>query len=1071
MNITDALRLSVGGQDVVRAVLNGQVVWQTPAIINPGSFAYLRGINLAGGEFNPTPSGLPGVYDVDYAYDISSTYSYMRSRGHRLIRLPFRWERIQPTLGGPLSTSGISELTQAVQAAANAGLLVLLDMHNYGRYTDSTDTERIFSGGISEAQFSDVWSRLVAHFAAQPAIVGWGLMNEPHDLPAPQAGAFTGTEIYNFDISSQGWTGDGTTVVRSTAQSFSGSGSLAVTKTGLLTGQVGQTLRTDDAGNNTRIVANGDTWAARVLVPAGQSGQWSARIEVQNDSFQWQVGPDTSLTPGVWTEIRYTPSGSVWAQSPNPIGIQFTADNVTNTTATVYVDTVSHGTSAATPTVWKTFSQAAVTAIRAVGDMRTVFVGGDAWSGAKEWAVKNGDPWISDSANNVIYEAHYYFDSDNSGQYGQSYATVNSDAVSRGYANLSARVTAEISDFTQWLSAHNQRGFIGEIGWPYDTADASSWNLVGATVYEMLNTANVGATYWASGVRWGNSYRLNAYQGSPNWQPESQAAVIESYLTPETAQLSRSLSVPFYSVFNAESAQSKQSWSAAGGTHCVIAARWTDLEPTQGTISSTGLSALKQQFAEAASAGLGVIFSFSTHYTPGWIKAAAPRFRNQNGTDWTSMNSLGDDVVDVVWSQTAREAIASFQTAVWSALTITERAQIKGFRLGGGPYGELHFPTPGDPVSWWGYSSPAQTGTGLANGMVSCPVPGHIPFVTTSANLLDANTASIETSTAGWVAGTDTTLTRQTAPTGGVYQGSAVLQMARTGTTGKVLARFAPASRIVVSPGQTITASGYTRNATQGRSTLFGIEWYDAGGALITTDSYTLSATSLSWSLMSRSATAPDGAASAGIVWALDPAQASTSQVFYGDAFTLTSGSADQDFVEWYLDSLTRYMVWQVERVRTLGYTGSIHVLHPSFGLRSNMAFGSDGYRIQAAEGVDYARQVAAYPDAEVWPQSTWGNGEDPVPGSAIDSDQAAWRKLLSVAQAHGRLALLACENTGGSSTSGWDDNSDVDRMFSADGAMGLGYVGLTWLNWPRLNGEVAGTHATIAHLSTYMNQ
>ncbi len=55
------------------------------------------GVNLAGAEFGSAS----GVYGTSYIYPTASELDYFKSEGITLIRLPFMWERAQPTLGGP----------------------------------------------------------------------------------------------------------------------------------------------------------------------------------------------------------------------------------------------------------------------------------------------------------------------------------------------------------------------------------------------------------------------------------------------------------------------------------------------------------------------------------------------------------------------------------------------------------------------------------------------------------------------------------------------------------------------------------------------------------------------------------------------------------------------------------------------------------------------------------------------------------------------------------------------------------------------------------------------------------
>ena len=51
-----------------------------------------------------------------------------------LVRLPFRWERLQPQLNQPLDTVELSRVKAFVDAATAEGVTVLLDVHNYARW-------------------------------------------------------------------------------------------------------------------------------------------------------------------------------------------------------------------------------------------------------------------------------------------------------------------------------------------------------------------------------------------------------------------------------------------------------------------------------------------------------------------------------------------------------------------------------------------------------------------------------------------------------------------------------------------------------------------------------------------------------------------------------------------------------------------------------------------------------------------------------------------------------------------------------------------------------------------------
>ena len=255
---------------------------------HPTTAGYMRGVNVNGGEFGaPTWSqnttsfsnANPGTYNSNYHYDSQGTFNYLASRGIKLVRLPFRWERIQPTLNGPLNAAELQRLTDAVNRAKAAGLQVIPTAFNYGGYmlSDGVQGQRrtIGTPWVTNNHFSNLWSRLSTAFASNTGVAGYGLMNEP-----------------------------------------------------------------------------------------------------------------SAMTP-------------------------------------------AYGLTAAQ--TWEQASQAAVNAIRNNGDQKLILVPGYNWSGAQRWTSTHPKKWITDWANNHRYEAHHYWDRDNSGQYKNSYSAEVADAVARGY--------------------------------------------------------------------------------------------------------------------------------------------------------------------------------------------------------------------------------------------------------------------------------------------------------------------------------------------------------------------------------------------------------------------------------------------------------------------------------------------------------------------------------------------------------------------------------------------------------------------------------------------------------------
>jgi endoglucanase len=152
------------------------------------------GVNLSGAEFGVSNNNvhLPGTYVSDYIYPNNSEVDYFTGKGMNTFRLPFRWERLQPTNSTPLNTTELNRMTTFVNYATSKGDNVILDPHNFERYYPATNNFQSSTNGliggtvantqgvvVTDAMFADLWGRIATQFKDNPHVI-FNLMNEPN---------------------------------------------------------------------------------------------------------------------------------------------------------------------------------------------------------------------------------------------------------------------------------------------------------------------------------------------------------------------------------------------------------------------------------------------------------------------------------------------------------------------------------------------------------------------------------------------------------------------------------------------------------------------------------------------------------------------------------------------------------------------------------------------------------------------------------------------------------------------------------------------------------------------------
>jgi len=146
------------------------------------------GVNLFGAEFGQ--QHLPGTYVTDYIYPNQTEVDYFKGKGMNIVRLPFRWERLQHTNNIALDSTELGRLNTFVSATTAKGVYVILDPHNFQRYYPNPNNFQSSSQGlvgaiVPDSVFTNFWSRVAAIYKTNNHVI-FNLMNEPNTMPTEQ---------------------------------------------------------------------------------------------------------------------------------------------------------------------------------------------------------------------------------------------------------------------------------------------------------------------------------------------------------------------------------------------------------------------------------------------------------------------------------------------------------------------------------------------------------------------------------------------------------------------------------------------------------------------------------------------------------------------------------------------------------------------------------------------------------------------------------------------------------------------------------------------------------------------
>lgn len=191
--------------------------------------------------------------------------------------------------------------------------------------------------------------------------------------------------------------------------------------------------------------------------------------------------------------------------------------------------------------------QAAIDEIRKVDTNAQIIVEGTNWASAYEWiygdrsdkqypeystevawSYKQNSPWLlaklKDPQNKLVFQAHGYFDADNSGTY------------QKGYSDVDYR--KRFLPFLEWCKTNGAKGLIGEFGVPYpehSTGDPRYLDLLDGAL-DLFREYQVCATYWCAGAMYeSNSLTVqpdkSAYHGNYAVEKTTMKEVLSKYFT------------------------------------------------------------------------------------------------------------------------------------------------------------------------------------------------------------------------------------------------------------------------------------------------------------------------------------------------------------------------------------------------------------------------------------------------------------------------------------------------------------------------------------------------------------
>lgn len=121
------------------------------------------------------------------SYITRGDIEFIAATGANTVRLPFHYKLFtdEPYMGSSDPAEGFARIDSVVAWCRDNGLYLILDMHDCpgGQTGDNIDDSYgypwIFTSGTNQDKFCSIWKNIARHYASEPVVLAYELMNEP----------------------------------------------------------------------------------------------------------------------------------------------------------------------------------------------------------------------------------------------------------------------------------------------------------------------------------------------------------------------------------------------------------------------------------------------------------------------------------------------------------------------------------------------------------------------------------------------------------------------------------------------------------------------------------------------------------------------------------------------------------------------------------------------------------------------------------------------------------------------------------------------------------------------------